>query len=349
MSASRLRVEELRDGEEPAWDEYVEHSHAASPYHLTSWKRVMDRAYGYRSHYLMAKAGGQIEGVLPLFELKSRILGHSLTTPPGGLCADNEEAAVTLIERAKELTDSVNAKHLALRDSQKQWNGGLVSVSEHCTMIRDLPSQIDVLWKSLDNRLRRHIRLAREGDLQVSMGGGEYLADFYAVYSAFVRDIGTPTFGGAFLRNVVEEFGDRFLISCVRWQGKLIGAYSAFLIRDSIVGAWGGALHDYLDRRPNHIIYWQYMEYGCEHGYSRIDLGRSPVGSGHFQFKKGWGAQPRPLYQQYYLNGVSQPPAIGGSLKEDAKYRLFVNLWRRMPLLLTEALGPQLRKRVPFG
>ncbi len=344
-----LEVVEMSRSDEPAWDEYVEHAQAASPYHLTSWKRVMDRTYAYPSHYLMAKRGGHIEGVLPLFQVKSRIMGHSLTTPPGGLCAQNEEAAVALVQRAKELTADLNAKYLALRDCPKEWNNGLVSVREHYTMVRDLPAQTDELWKSLDKRLQRHVRLAREGDLQVSLGDGEYLDDFYAVYRTFLRDIGTPTFGRALLRNVVEEFGDKLLICCVRWQGHLIGAYSAFLFRDAIVGAWGGSVHKYLDRRPNHMIYWTYMAYGCEHGFGCIDLGRSRKGSGHYQFKKGWGAQPRLRYQQYYLNRISKPPAVGGSLEGDARYRLFVNVWRRLPLTLTEALGPHLRRRIPFG
>lgn len=332
-----------------AWDEYVQHSQVASPFHLLAWKRVMDRTYAYPSHYLMARRGGRIEGVLPLFELKSKILGHSLTTPPGGLCAENEEAAVALIERAKELTANVGAKYLSFKDSSKKWGGGLVSVAEHYTMIRDLPARTDELWKSLDRKVRRYVRIALESDLQVSLGDGEYLDDFYAVYRIFLRDKGTPSFGRVFLRNVVEEFGDKLLVCCVRWQGQLIGAYCAFLFRDAILGAWGAALPRYLDHRPNHMSYWTYMQYGCEHGFRHMDLGRSRMGSGPYEFKKGWAAQPRRLYQQYYLKGNSQPPRVGGSREDDAKYRLFVNLWRRMPLPLAEALGPQLRKMIPFG
>lgn len=344
-----MKVVELCEGDESAWDEYVQHSQAASPYHLSSWKRVIERTYGYPTHYFMVKEGGRIEGVLPLFELKSRILGHSLTTPPGGLCAENEEAAVSLIERAKELTRKVDAKYLALRDSQKEWNAGLVSDCKHCTMIRDLPAQADALWKSLDGKLRRHIRIALNSDLQVSIGGEEYLDDFYALLSTFLRDKGTPVFARAFLRNVAEELGDRLLISCLRWQGQLIGAYGTFLLGDTIFGAWGGSLRKYFDRRPNHMLYWHFMQYACKHGFRRIDLGRSRMGSGHYEFKKGWGAGPLPLYQQYYLNGISQPPALVRSTEGDAKYRLLVSLWKRLPLAVTKALGPQLRKRVPFG
>jgi FemAB-related protein (PEP-CTERM system-associated) len=344
-----VRVVQFREEDAAAWDEYVEHSQAASPFHLVGWKRVMERTYGFPAHYLMAKDGGSIEGVLPLFELRSRILGPSLTTPPGGLCAENEEAATGLIERAQEITVNRNARYLALRDCQQEWDAGLVSVRKHSTMIRDLPIQTESLWKSLDKRLRRHIRIACNSDLQVSIGGGEYLDDFYAVYSIFLRDIGTPIFGRAFLHKAAEELGDKLLISCIRWHGQLIGAYCAFLFGDIIFGAWGGSLHKYLDHRPNHMIYWQYMKYGCEHGFSRINLGRSRHGSGHYEFKRGWGARPQPLYQQYYLNGIPQPPPIGGSLEASVTYRLFVNIWRRLPVSLSNALGPHFRKRVPFG
>jgi len=347
--ARMVEVKGLRAEDESAWDEYVQHSQTATPYHLVGWKRVMERSYGYPSHYLMAKEGGRIEGVLPLFEIRSRILGHSLSTLPGGLCAEDGEAAVALLERAKELTVNANAKYLAVRDSRKEWNAGLVSVSNHCTMIRDLPSEADLLWKSLDSKLRRHIRIAGKSDLQVSIGGEEYLDDFYALLSAFHRDRGTPIFGRAFLRNIAEELGDHLLISCLRWQGQLIGAYGAFMFRDTIFGAWGGSLHKYLDRRPNHMLYWQCMKYGCEHGFRRIDLGRSRLGSGQYEFKKGWGAQPRSLYQQYSLNGLEVVPDISTQVEADYRYRLFTRFWRKLPLPLTQWLGPQIRRHLPFA
>ena len=344
-----MQVLELHDEDKPAWDDYVWHSSQALPYHLVGWKEVMERTYGYPSHYLMAKEGSRIEGVMPLFEIRSRIVGDALTTLPGGLCAESEEAAVALIEQAKALTVNVNAKYLVIRDSRREWDAGLVSISQHCTMIRGLPPQTDALWKSLDKRLRRHIRIARKSDLEVSIGGKEYLDDFYTVLCVFLRDVGTPVFSRAFLHSVAEKFGDRLLIVCVRWKGRLIGAYSAFLFRDTIFGAWGGSLHKYLDRRPNHMLYWQYMQYGCEHGIKYIDLGRSPLGSGQYTFKKGWGARPQPLYQQYFLNGVERIPDVSTRMEEEHKYRLFTWLWRKLPVPVTRWVGPRLRRHVPFG
>ena len=66
-------------------------------------------------------------------------------------------------------------------------------------------------------------------------------------------------------------------------------------------------------------------------------------------FKKDFGSEGQQLYQQFYLNGITQPPAVGAGMEEELKYRLFVKIWRRLPLPVAEALGPQLRRRMPFG
>lgn len=308
----------------------------------------MQRTYGYRAPYLLAKDAGRIEGVLPLFHVKSRILGDYVTSLYRGLCTQNSSAARMLIERAKEITIASDARYLVLRDSEEEWAGELVSVYDHCTMIRDLPSQTDALWKSLDGRLRRHIRIALKSDLEVCTGGEEQLEDFYTVLSTFLRDKGTPAFSLAFLRNIAEVLGDLLLISRVRWQGQSIAAAASFLFRDTIFGAWGGALYPYMQRRPNHMIYWHYMRYGCEHGFRHIDLGRSQRGSGQYEFKKGWGAKPRPLYQQYFLNRLEAVSDMSAQAEGGYKYRLFTQLWRRLPLPLARWLGPQIRRHLPI-
>jgi FemAB-related protein (PEP-CTERM system-associated) len=344
-----VQILELRENDELEWDDYVENSQFSCPYHLVGWKRVMEKSFGHPSHYLMAKKGGQIAGVLPMLELKSKLLGHSFTTLPGGICAENEEAAIALIEHTKKLTTNGNARYFSIRDSRKEWDADLKSVCNHFAMVRDLPEQPDELWNSLDRRLRRHIRIAKKNGLQVFLGSDEYLDDFYSVYSTFLRDIGTPTFGKSFLRNVLDEFSNRILICCTQWKGTLIGAYMAFKFHDAILGSWGGSINKYMDMRPNHMIYWSYMQYGCESGCKRIDFGRTRKDSGHFIFKKGWGAKPQPLYQQFYLNGVSNAPVVSSGLETRNRYRIFVNIWRHLPVPVAEIVGPQLRHHVPFG
>jgi hypothetical protein len=48
---------------------------------------------------------------------------------------------------------------------------------------------------------------------------------------------------------------------------------------------------------PNNLILWSAIRWGCEHGYTIFDMGRTDLdNSGLRWFKKGWGAKEVPLY-----------------------------------------------------
>ncbi|MCU0934443.1 MAG: peptidoglycan bridge formation protein FemAB, partial [Thiobacillaceae bacterium] len=91
-----LTVRPARDSDAAAWDAFVLGLPEATFFHRYGWQRVIARAFGHRTHYLLAERDGRIEGVLPLAEMKSRLFGHSLVSTPfcvyGGIAAAGEEA-----------------------------------------------------------------------------------------------------------------------------------------------------------------------------------------------------------------------------------------------------------------
>ena len=65
-----------------AWNAYVQAHPEGTFFHLAEWQDVLTRAFGHRTHYLLAERGGAIVGVLPLAEVKSRLFGHALVSTP---------------------------------------------------------------------------------------------------------------------------------------------------------------------------------------------------------------------------------------------------------------------------
>jgi CelD/BcsL family acetyltransferase involved in cellulose biosynthesis len=48
--------------------------------------------------------------------------------------------------------------------------------------------------------------------------------------------------------------------------------------------------------RPNNLLSWTAMRWGCENGYTVFDLGRTELeNEGLRRFKNGWGAEESPL------------------------------------------------------
>ena len=81
------------------------------------------------------------------------------------------------------------------------------------------------------------------------------------------------------------------------------------------------------------------MRHARVRGCTRFDFGRSKTGTGAAAFKKNWGFEPQPLHYEYCLY---RRDAIPQNNPANAKYRLFIEAWRRMPIGLANWLGPHI-------
>ncbi len=344
-----MQVLKLEERDRQDWDAYVNASPQATVYHLAAWKDVMEDALGLRTNYLFARNGSHVAGVLPLLYVRSRLSGPYFTSMPSGVCAENDDAAHALIQCAMQLVGDSAAKYLVLRDSFRRWDvPGLVTDESHCTLITNLNEGPQAMWTKLDRRVRQHVRKAESGELEVLMGP-QYLDELYPAYSEAMRDLGTPTLGLGFFRQLLSRFPVNFTTVMVRAQDQVLGGAFVAKFRDTLYNTWGGMRRASFPLRSSHLWYWETLKYGQESGYRHIDLGRSEWDSGTFEFKKHWLSEPRPLYHQFYLNGPAKAPAIGSRRCQDLTYRFFVKGWQLMPLPMTERVGPFLRQRMPFG
>ena len=101
-----ISVSEVRTYDEGiAWDRYVLSHAMASGYQLMGWRRVVEKAFGHRTFYLMVRdEHGQVRGVLPLVFISSRLFGRFLVSMPfvnyGGVLTDSVDAQRALLEAA---------------------------------------------------------------------------------------------------------------------------------------------------------------------------------------------------------------------------------------------------------
>ena len=57
-----LQVRELQPVDFSRWDEFVSACPEATFFHRAGWKHVIEEAFGHRTYFLYAEAGGRIEG-----------------------------------------------------------------------------------------------------------------------------------------------------------------------------------------------------------------------------------------------------------------------------------------------
>jgi hypothetical protein len=298
----------------------------------------------------MACQGERVVGVLPLFIVRSVLTGNVAMTMPGGLCADSEEVATQLITRAKEITRQARVQRLLLQDTRQKWAGELCTTSNHVHWIVDVRPNPESLWKRLDGNIRRQVRIARRKDLRVEIDRSrERLSVFYDVLSRCTHQMGTPLFGRNFLEHIVDAFPNGFNIALVFRKQQPIGGYFQLQMGNTVYGVWGATLRQYLKLRPVYLAYWEILSDTSTNGYAFVDMGRSPADSEASKYKGQWGGVARPIFQQVIRGDANSNASNADRTQSDARFRLVMRLWPKLPLPVVRYLGPKLRHHVPFA
>ena len=298
-----------------AWDDYVTRHPDGKLYHLSRWRQVIHRSMRNRYHALVAADRGEIVGVLPLVHLNSWMFGSFLVSLPyfnyGGILADDPEVARLLYSRAAELAERLGAQHVELRHTQPLI-GGVPTKTHKVAMHLPLPDDPEVLWTSLKPKVRNQIRKPQKAGLIAKHGHLDLFDDFYAVFAYNMRDLGTPVYGKRFLRSILQAFPERSHVVCVYLDDQRTCVAGGLLLgcRGMLEVPWASSLREHNRLSPNNLLYWELLRYGCEQGYSVFDFGRSSADSGTYRFKKQWGAQPVPLFWQYWIRAGGELPEL---------------------------------------
>ncbi len=346
-SGSPISVEHFVDDIQDEWDHYISRSERGTFCHLIGWKKVIEKTFGYESCYLYARRGDKICGVLPLFMVRNQLFGKYLISTPfavyGGICADDDEVATLLLERAKRITQAHGLDYLELRNIDLH-HDGLVQKDLYCTFYQTLRSE-EHNWKVLPRETRRLIRKAKKANLTVEIDETG-LGKFYKIYSRNVKELGTPVFPISFFRNFMQEFKDQCNLVKVSLNQEVIAAVLVFYFKDHIMPYYGGALRQYNNNKyaPNNFMYWELMRYGIDKGYKVFDFGRSKKGTGAYNFKRHFGMTPTSLNYQYYLCGQRELPNLNPL---NPKFKLFIDTWKKLPLPIANFVGPRLIKLFP--
>ena len=331
-----------------SWDRFVE-SHAGSTVaHLSGWGRVVQRAYGHEPVYLTAEDAGEVVGVLPLVMIDSRIFGRRLVSMPfldyGGIVAEPGRGVEALLaDEALAVARERRADSVGLRQFEAT-PLTYPTAEDRVTMLLSLTAE-EPMWKALPSERRNRVRKGEKNGLTAHWCDAEAFDEFYDVFAVNMRDLGSPVHSRAYFRAMLHELPGTARILIVRDSpGRAIGAAICLFFRDTIMVPWVSSLREAFSLCPNFVLYWEVIRFGCRNGYRVLDLGRSFKNAGTFEFKRQWGAEP------YVLPWISvdmvpgAPPSVD---RDRSRYERMIELWKRVPVPIANAIGPWIRRQVP--
>ncbi|WP_263771508.1 FemAB family XrtA/PEP-CTERM system-associated protein [Propionivibrio soli] len=342
--ADRLRVSVKRllsvdEAGGRRWDAFVNTCPRATFFHRAAWQRIIEEIFKHPTYFLYAERGDIIEGVLPLAHVKSLMFGNALVSLPfavyGGIAANSEEAAQMLENEAQALAIELGVEHLEFRNCE-QHHADWPRQDLYVTFRKTLEPDVEANMLTIPRKQRAMVRKGIKNGLRSEI---DNTADrFFSLYADNVHRHGTPALPKRYFDSLQRVFGDDCeILTVVGPEGRPLSSVLSFYFRDEVLPYYAGDDLSARELAGNDFKYWELMRRACERGIRVFDYGRSKQGTGSYAFKKNWGFEPQPLYYEYCLykrEGIPQ------NNPNNAKYRLLIEAWRRMPIGLANWLGP---------
>jgi FemAB-related protein (PEP-CTERM system-associated) len=212
----------------------------------------------------------------------------------------------------------------------------------HAGFVRPLRGDDAEELLAIARKQRAEIRKGLSNGLTVEVGVRQRDIDWhYAVYAESVRNLGTPVFPKMLMKSVLHAFGAEADILTVLQDGQPISSVLSLYHRTTVLPYWGGGVRDARRLRANDVMYYALINHARRRGCAYFDFGRSKIGSGAYHYKKNWGFEPQPLSYAIRTTDGQAPRDINPN---SPKYRAQIAVWQKLPLVITNRLGPWIAK-----
>jgi CelD/BcsL family acetyltransferase involved in cellulose biosynthesis len=336
------------DPTDKRWIDFAATKPQATIFHHPAWINVLAECYGYHPFVIAVRdTSGKIVAGLPVMEVASILTGRRwVALPFTDYCIplyDNENSLDYLTSALVSVQQGSSAPKIEIRWELPAYPE-VWSNSNYVLHTVKLDSDMDLVAKGFKRTHRQNIGTAEKRGVRIEWGDqAEHLRLFYRLHLETRRKHGVPVQPWRFFELLWEKILERglgFILLAYKddeclasgvflhWQHTLTYKYSA--------SAEGSGRY-----RPNNLLTWTAMSWGCEHDYTLFDLGRAELdNAGLRRFKCGWGAEERPLV---YSSLGAKPSAL-----TDSKLMSFMNdVISRSPLWVCRVAGELLYRH--FG
>lgn len=333
------------------WDRFVESHPFGWVCHLSGWKQVLETTFSHMTGYyfaLLDDGGERIEAGLPVFHVRSRILGDRLVSIPFATLCDplvaNASQFWQLAAAVQELAATLKARSIEVRSlySAPLIRGHWLDESNFYKLhYLELQGGCEQLLKGFHPKSVRHsIRRAAKNQIQLNGGEAASVVDrFFSLHTGTRKRLGLPLHPHRWFESLWQVFAPsgRLRILSAEKNRTTIGALLLFKFKDRVSIDYSAYDESFAGLRPNHFLFWEAIQMACREGLKTFDFGRTDPRHRHLmEFKARWGTRMMDLPQFFYPEGRK---GLVFQEAESAKYRLLHALCRHAPGFSQKAIG----------
>lgn len=347
-----------RDIDENQWNEFVYHHPHGSIYHLSLWRQVIEQSFRHISgKYLVAidRASNHILAGLPVFKVKSWLLGNRLVSAPFALVCDplatDTSVLLQLTDSARQLYEKHQVNYFEIRSSgslapemARPFNGLDANVMHEVDVTVD-PGN---LYRSFHKKsVRGVIAKAKRAGLQIRIGNEPRdLEIFYKILCFTRRRKALPALPFKFFKALWFTMQPNGLLTIMfaTHKGRVIGGLLLLEYKTTLIAEYGCDLVEYRKIGVNQFLDWEAIQYAQSKGMKKYNFGRTAKSNhGLIRYKQNWASKTIPLTTYYY------PPEHvdkGGMDSTSFKYKMAQMVFKHATPGLSRILGNMLYRHM---
>jgi len=303
------------DVSDPRWVAFISSMLEANIFHHPAWINNLAQCYGHNP-FIIADVDdhGFIQAGLPMIEFNSLLTGRRwVSLPFSDYCVPlfcDVEALRKLTEYLVDVVKIAGLPRIELR-WQYPYHPAVYSTSRYVFHTAQLENDIEHVFSRIHPKVRKYIRSSERRGVHIKQGTNkEYVRYFYYQQMLTRHKHGIPPQPWKYFellgKNVLEKGLGSILLAF--FEEKCIGGMVILHFQNTLTLKYGASDEKYVkELRPNHLLEWTAIQWGCEHGYKVLDVGRSDNDQkGLREYKDKWGYIEAPLI---YSIISSQPPS----------------------------------------
>lgn len=328
------------------WNSYIQENPFSIAWQVFDWYRIVNRHHRVQFLPLAAMNGTRIEGILPLYKLKTLKGGSALISVPyavaGGILADDPEVRDALLAHATRLMKEQDCTRIILKQYKIRIEGDLNTDENYYNRELNLTqSESDLLTQF--SEVNREVLDRTEKDRWTLSCPTDDINGFYNVLHKYSRDRGVPCVAKGWITDLID-LGMYSVAQLRNGDGR-----SAFTMvkkyKDTVSFPFTCATGIGEDHHPIiYMLYWELIRRFKDEGYRIFHSGRIPANDDTDPFRLGWGGVRNGYYYQYYPNTSAKTEF---AVRRSPKRKAFETVWKKTPLWITKTVSPFIIRQFP--
>jgi hypothetical protein len=305
----------LIEPSDPRWMEFIQTCPEANIFHHPGWMRLMHECYGYSGFILaIPDERGKIRAGLPFMKVDSPFTGHRwVSLPFSDYCRPLYQDEAALEELTCQLIHTFQSNHL--KKMEVRWclppQPEIQQVAEfvlHTIRLDPDPAQVSKRFKRTH---LQNIHTAEERGVKIEFGDQpEHLKAFFDLQLETRKRHGVPAQPWRYFELLWQHIvrpGIGFVLLAIKDDEYVAGTVYLGWGR-TLIAKYAASREDRFNLRPNNLLFWEGIRWGCKNGFTVFDMGRTELkNAGLRNFKSRWGAVEEPLYYSILSSSPLKP------------------------------------------